>query len=477
MKVIQSHYQKKLDFIIVDNPELADNMDIDNNNISLLIMISNALKIFRLVIIILSISYFLGFGWFIICQEFYEAQSAFYEDARENYEPAEWDTYLNTQNLVTFYGTHEDSYVFKYDVDKDLPSYNNDLNMQKDLVNSLKVVYFAFTSLSTVGFGDFHPKSDIERLLCAFILLFGVAIFSYIMGIFITILEEFQQLNAELDEGDNLTKFFGLIQYFNDNIPVNLTLKEEIEQHFDYRWRMDRNQAIDDQSEKAMLDQLPDHVQNKLYQSFLFRKFLDVFRDTFKIPKLSEETIISGKTIPYYTWQDQIYRDFMMQILQKLEPRYMSKNQMIFEELDDINEIIFVQQGQVDIGYEVNKKKKFVIRYINKTLIGAFNCTFNIRAIFCYLAKTVCEGFMIRKVDWMQILRESPVIGEVVRGNVRKDYQANIKDKVIAQKNKDLERITKRFDYQQIQTILAKNIVQEMLGDKTKTVTKPVDPL
>jgi hypothetical protein len=32
----------------------------------------------------------------------------------------------------------------------------------------------------------------------------------------------------------------------------------------------------------------------------------------------------------------------MMQILQKLEPRLMAKNQMIFEELDDINEIIFV---------------------------------------------------------------------------------------------------------------------------------------
>lgn len=72
MKVIKSHYQKKLDDLIIENPELADNMDIDNNNISLLIMISNALKIFRLVIIILSISYFLGFGWFIICQEFFE---------------------------------------------------------------------------------------------------------------------------------------------------------------------------------------------------------------------------------------------------------------------------------------------------------------------------------------------------------------------------------------------------------------------
>ena len=346
MKVIQKHYQKKLDQIIKENPELADNMDIDNNNISLLIMISNALKIFRLVIIILSISYFLGFAWFIICQEFFESQEKYYEDQRENYEDDyEWETFLNTQNLVTFYGTHADSYVFKYDVDKDLPSFNNDINMQKDLVNSLKVVYFAFTSLSTVGFGDFHPKSDIERLLCAFILLFGVAIFSYIMGIFITILDEFQHLNAELDEGDELTKFFGLIQYFNDNIPVNLTLKEEIETHFDYRWKNDRNQAIDDDSEKALLEQLPDHVQNKLYQSFLFRKFLSVFRDTFKIPKENEgEISLSGAT-PYYNWSDQIYRDFMMQILQKLEPRLMGKNQMIFEELDDINEIIFVQKG------------------------------------------------------------------------------------------------------------------------------------
>jgi hypothetical protein len=50
------------------------------------------------------------------------------------------------------------------------------------------MMYFAFTSLSTVGFGDFNPRSNSERLFCAFILLFGVAIFSYIMGIFIEIL-------------------------------------------------------------------------------------------------------------------------------------------------------------------------------------------------------------------------------------------------------------------------------------------------
>ena len=44
------------------------------------------------------------------------------------------------------------------------------------------VVYFMFTTLSTVGFGDFNPKSEIERVIMTFILLVGVATFSYIMS-------------------------------------------------------------------------------------------------------------------------------------------------------------------------------------------------------------------------------------------------------------------------------------------------------
>jgi len=58
---------------------------------------------------------------------------------------------------------------------------------------------FAFTSLSTVGFGDIHPRSNAERIICAMILLFGVAIQSYIMGEFIDILSQFQRLNEEIE--------------------------------------------------------------------------------------------------------------------------------------------------------------------------------------------------------------------------------------------------------------------------------------
>ena len=89
----------------------------------------------------------------------------------------------------------------------------NDKTMSE---NTIIVTYFAFTSLSTVGFGDYHPRSDIERLTCAFILLFGVAIFSYIMGNFISILDQYQKFNEELEDGDSLAKFFGTMKHFNN---------------------------------------------------------------------------------------------------------------------------------------------------------------------------------------------------------------------------------------------------------------------
>jgi len=64
------------------------------------------------------------------------------------------------------------------------------------------VTYFAFTTLSTVGFGDYYPKSEVERLVGAFLLLFGVAIFSLFMGVFIEMIDKYKAVNAELEDGD-----------------------------------------------------------------------------------------------------------------------------------------------------------------------------------------------------------------------------------------------------------------------------------
>ena len=86
------------------------------------------------------------------------------------------------------------------------------------------MTYFTFTSLSTIGFGDYHPRSDFERLFCAANMLFGVALFSYVMGIFIGILNSFQKLGEDVDEGDSLILFFDLIKKLNGGKPLNYNL-------------------------------------------------------------------------------------------------------------------------------------------------------------------------------------------------------------------------------------------------------------
>jgi hypothetical protein len=73
------------------------------------------------------------------------------------------------------------------------------------------LTYFAFTSLTTVGFGDYVPKADEERLFIAMVLLFGVATFSYVMGNFVNILSQANIINSDIDQSEDLAKFFGLL--------------------------------------------------------------------------------------------------------------------------------------------------------------------------------------------------------------------------------------------------------------------------
>ena len=53
--------------LIKTNPELAEDMDQDNNQIEFLMMVNYGLKTFKLIILIINISFFLGMFWLIFC--------------------------------------------------------------------------------------------------------------------------------------------------------------------------------------------------------------------------------------------------------------------------------------------------------------------------------------------------------------------------------------------------------------------------
>ena len=52
----------------------------------------------------------------------------------------------------------------------------------------ISVIYFSMTTLSTCGFGDLTPMSNMEKITGCIVMFSGVGFFSYIMGNFISII-------------------------------------------------------------------------------------------------------------------------------------------------------------------------------------------------------------------------------------------------------------------------------------------------
>ena len=95
-----------------------------------------------------------------------------------------------------------------------------------------------------MGFGDYAPLADHERLIGAAMLLFGVLIFSYIMGKFLEMVDQNVKFSQTLEESEALTKFFGVLNRYNNDQSFNKEIKEQIEDHFKYKWINDKNQSI-----------------------------------------------------------------------------------------------------------------------------------------------------------------------------------------------------------------------------------------
>ena len=68
----------------------------------------------------------------------------------------------------------------------------------------ITICYFALTTLSTVGYGDMYPISNLEKISAVVIMLCGVAFFSFIMGNFIENLKNYDAKMGTPDKSEEL---------------------------------------------------------------------------------------------------------------------------------------------------------------------------------------------------------------------------------------------------------------------------------
>jgi hypothetical protein len=198
---------------------------VDHNYIMRQIVMSYAFRVTRLVIIIFSFSYFIGTLWYIY-------------------------TWLIDDGVSTGY-VHFFGYFKFREAKAD----------GKDFQSLIRVWYWAMTTLASVGYGDLRPISNSERIITAFIFLCGVAAFSFIMGNFVDMLNEFRTVTAENEDHSGLTKFFGLLSRFNRGHPLPKDTVMRIEEYFDYYWAQDLNYAMKSDEDQRFLSELPKEIR------------------------------------------------------------------------------------------------------------------------------------------------------------------------------------------------------------------------
>lgn len=105
------------------------------------------------------------------------------------------------------------------------------------LKSLIELWYYGLTTLSTIGYGDYLPKTVNEKILISFVMLGGISIFSYIIGKFIKILLGYKELKNFTEQG-NLNKWMALMQKVSNNESNSFQkeLKISIQDFFHYYW-------------------------------------------------------------------------------------------------------------------------------------------------------------------------------------------------------------------------------------------------
>ena len=139
--------------------------------------------------------------------------------------------------------------------------------------------------------------------------------------------------------------------------------------------------------------------------------------------------------------------------MQSLQIRFFERGTMIRETFEESLEVVFVEKGKYDYGYEVNKKRMFRRRFQHSTIIGGFEIIQNKRHMFLIRAHTKIQGYAVIKKDWVSIMKEFPYFKSEISKKLSYFYYKQIYRPLIEIKNKNVARIERRKDYHQLLTV------------------------
>mmetsp|Transcript_49674 Transcript_49674/g.115952 ORF Transcript_49674/g.115952 Transcript_49674/m.115952 type:complete len:1327 (-) Transcript_49674:54-4034(-) len=195
----------------------------------------------------------------------------------------------------------------------------------------IAALYWAFTTMTTVGYGDMHPRNDGERVYAIIAMIFGATMFGYIIGSIAALAGQERGMEA-------LTKKrLSLVRHFCEEQRVSEHKVKEVMKHYQFFY-----QERSPFNEQALMLELPNWLRKQV-SAYVHREAISRI-GLFAGPQQSG---LEGGPLPdwFISWTMRI-----------LEPQAACAGELVInaEESSAVQELFFVFDGECEAFYYGN---------------------------------------------------------------------------------------------------------------------------
>ena len=238
--------------------------------------------------------------------------------------------------FILFITLHFGTCIFIFIGRNSYPSWINAMQIENESFTHIYLcsLYYLIATITTVGYGDIYGRTIKEIIFQIILLIIGTCTYSYLISVVSNFIKKKNEKSLIFE---NKLKILNEIKLTNPHLQDSLY--EKLLRFLRYKKNTEKN------NQTIIINSLPYTLKNSL--------IIEMYK-----PIINNFIIFKGLQ----------NSNCIVQLVTAFKPIYAIKNDILIQEGDFIEEVIFVKNGiiSLEIGINFNKPKESIVQYLDR---------------------------------------------------------------------------------------------------------------